>query len=105
MQRADRWDGPQSAHKSAWYARDHPAARPAFADPDVPRAASPAGGRTAVVIDPMLGKILRPHQREGVKFMYDCVTGRKVAGGRGCIMADEMVPVSQPPPHPLLRAG
>lgn len=26
----------------------------------------------AVVVDPLLSKILRPHQREGVKFMYDC---------------------------------
>ncbi|CRL00768.1 CLUMA_CG014023, isoform A [Clunio marinus] len=42
-----------------------------------------------VVVDPVLGNILRPHQREGVKFMYDCVTG---ANGDycGCIMADEM---------------
>lgn len=31
-----------------------------------------------VVVDPLLTKILRPHQREGVKFMYDCVTGRKI---------------------------
>ena len=28
-----------------------------------------------VVVDPILSKVLRPHQREGVKFMYDCVTG------------------------------
>lgn len=42
-----------------------------------------------VVVDPVVGNILRPHQREGVKFMYDCVTG---ANGEycGCIMADEM---------------
>lgn len=26
-----------------------------------------------VVVDPILGNVLRPHQREGVKFMYDCV--------------------------------
>ena len=43
-----------------------------------------------VVVDPLLGKILRPHQREGVKFMYDCVTGVKIDGMQGCIMADEM---------------
>ena len=35
-------------------------------------------------------RVLRPHQREGVKFMYDCVTGARVAGHHGCIMADEM---------------
>lgn len=42
-----------------------------------------------VVVDPVLGNILRPHQREGVKFMYDCVTGAK-SEYCGCIMADEM---------------
>lgn len=43
-----------------------------------------------VVVDPLLGNILRPHQREGVKFMYDCVTGVQIPGSYGCIMADEM---------------
>lgn len=43
-----------------------------------------------VVVDPMLTKILRPHQREGVKFMYDCVTGKRIENAYGCIMADEM---------------
>ncbi|KAJ3414587.1 DNA-dependent ATPase protein rad54 [Chytridiales sp. JEL 0842] len=43
-----------------------------------------------VVVDPILSKILRPHQVEGVKFLYDCVTGAKVEGAYGCIMADEM---------------
>ncbi|XP_018572376.1 DNA repair and recombination protein RAD54-like [Anoplophora glabripennis] len=43
-----------------------------------------------VVVDPLLGNILRPHQREGVKFMYDCVTGVQIPGSFGCIMADEM---------------
>ena len=43
-----------------------------------------------VVVDPLVCKVLRPHQREGVKFMYDCVTGRKIDGHFGCLMADEM---------------
>ncbi|CAG9772199.1 unnamed protein product [Ceutorhynchus assimilis] len=43
-----------------------------------------------VVVDPQLGNILRPHQREGVKFMYDCVTGIQIPDYYGCIMADEM---------------
>lgn len=43
-----------------------------------------------VVVDPMLCKVLRPHQREGVKFMYDCVTGVTIPNSYGVIMADEM---------------
>ena len=35
-------------------------------------------------------QVLRPHQREGVKFLYDCVTGDRIQGYHGCIMADEM---------------
>lgn len=42
-----------------------------------------------VVVDPVVGNILRPHQREGVQFMYDCVTGAK-GEFQGCIMADEV---------------
>jgi SNF2 family DNA or RNA helicase len=35
---------------------------------------------------------MRPHQREGVKFMYECVMGLRdiPGGGRGCLLADEM---------------
>lgn len=66
-----------------------------------------------VVIDPKLAKILRPHQVEGVRFLYRCVTGLVMKdfldkqavengstevneelvinrGAYGCIMADEM---------------
>jgi len=43
-----------------------------------------------VVVDPLLCKVLRPHQREGVKFMYDCVTGVTIPGSHGAIMADEV---------------
>lgn len=83
------------------------------------------------MVDPVLGKVLRPHQREvahtryltlmkariwskailnasmcsmcaanagrvflcrleGVKFLWECVTGRRIPGSYGCIMADEM---------------
>lgn len=50
----------------------------------------PSKIQVAVVVDPVLGNILRPHQREGVKFMYDCVTGQQIPDAYGCIMADEM---------------
>lgn len=43
-----------------------------------------------VVVDPALSRVLRPHQREGVKFMYDCLTGVHIPESYGCIMADEM---------------
>ncbi|ADV21130.1 DNA repair protein, putative [Cryptococcus gattii WM276] len=43
-----------------------------------------------VVIDPILGNLLREHQKEGVKFMYSCVMGMTGAEGEGCILADEM---------------
>ncbi|KXN86905.1 DNA repair protein rhp54 [Leucoagaricus sp. SymC.cos] len=46
--------------------------------------------KVPVVIDPRLSKILRPHQVEGVKFLYKCTTGMMVENQYGCIMADEM---------------
>ncbi|KAH9951477.1 DNA repair protein SNF2 family [Amylocystis lapponica] len=46
--------------------------------------------KVAVVIDPCLTKVLRPHQVEGVKFLYKCTTGMVVENQYGCIMADEM---------------
>lgn len=43
-----------------------------------------------IVVDPILGRVLRPHQREGVQFMYDCLTGVKIPDYYGCILADDM---------------
>jgi hypothetical protein len=47
-----------------------------------------------VLIDPFLCKQLRPHQKEGVQFLWKCLTGNTNApipgGGRGAILADEM---------------
>lgn len=50
--------------------------------------AGSSGGQ--VVVDSMLVRFLRPHQREGVQFMFDCVTGQRVESGQGCILADDM---------------
>jgi DNA repair and recombination RAD54-like protein len=44
-----------------------------------------------VVVDPVLAAVLRPHQKAGVQFLFDCTTGRKAPNAYGCIMADEMV--------------
>ncbi|KAI0035932.1 DNA repair protein, SNF2 family [Vararia minispora EC-137] len=46
--------------------------------------------KVPVVIDPKLSKVLRPHQVEGVKFLYRAATGMLVENQYGCIMADEM---------------
>lgn len=43
-----------------------------------------------VVIDPCVGRMLRPHQIEGVKFLYECVMGFREFGGNGALLADEM---------------
>lgn len=40
-----------------------------------------------ISVDPILCKFLREHQREGVQFVFDCVTGAKGFGGNGCILA------------------
>lgn len=42
-----------------------------------------------VVVDPVLSKHLRDHQREGVQFLYECIMGMRCEG-EGAIMADEM---------------
>ncbi|OQE17600.1 hypothetical protein PENSTE_c020G06066 [Penicillium steckii] len=43
-----------------------------------------------VVVDPLLSKNLRQHQREGVKFLYECVMGMRDFNGEGAILADDM---------------
>ncbi|XP_073308403.1 protein CHROMATIN REMODELING 25-like isoform X3 [Primulina huaijiensis] len=45
----------------------------------------------SIMVDHMLVKYLRPHQREGVQFMFDCVSGiLSDANINGCILADDM---------------
>ena len=43
-----------------------------------------------VVVDPRISQHLRPHQREGVIFLYECITGIKEPECFGAILADEM---------------
>lgn len=47
-------------------------------------------GLVDVVVDPILGQYLRPHQKEGVRFLYECVMQMKDVNGQGAILADEM---------------
>ncbi|KAM3614108.1 uncharacterized protein V6R79_010340 [Siganus canaliculatus] len=43
-----------------------------------------------VVVDPYLTTHLRPHQRDGLLFLYECVMGMRAASRHGAILADEM---------------
>ncbi|PKI55553.1 hypothetical protein CRG98_024053 [Punica granatum] len=44
-----------------------------------------------IEVDPLLVRSLRPHQREGVLFMFECVSSLCGAGSiHGCILADDM---------------
>ncbi|RDY04883.1 Protein CHROMATIN REMODELING 25, partial [Mucuna pruriens] len=46
---------------------------------------------TAITVDPLLLRYLRPHQREGVQFMFNCVSGLCTSPNiHGCILADDM---------------
>ena len=47
-------------------------------------------GEPAVEVPPLLCQWLRPHQREGVSFVFECVHGMKDYGGAGAILADDM---------------
>ncbi|KAK9112794.1 hypothetical protein Scep_020313 [Stephania cephalantha] len=49
-----------------------------------------SGDSKAIVVDPLLVRFLRPHQREGVQFMFDCVSGLINSDVSGCILADDM---------------
>ncbi|ODV82457.1 uncharacterized protein CANTADRAFT_24960 [Suhomyces tanzawaensis NRRL Y-17324] len=43
-----------------------------------------------VELDHSLASKLRPHQVEGVRFMYECLLGFRDFAGTGCLLADEM---------------
>ncbi|KAH0880328.1 hypothetical protein HID58_067722, partial [Brassica napus] len=44
-----------------------------------------------ISVHPLLVRFLRPHQREGVQFMFDCVSGLHGSENiNGCILADDM---------------
>ena len=43
-----------------------------------------------VVVDPHVGGKMRPHQREGVQFMFEAVMGMRDPQHRGCMLCDAM---------------
>ena len=44
----------------------------------------------AVIVEPIVGSKLRDHQIEGVRFIYDALTGKSDSQCHGCILADDM---------------
>ena len=66
----------------------------ALHDPNAPNALILDQGipnkRCPIVVAPFLCDWLRPHQRDGVQFLFKCVTGQGKFSGNGCILADEM---------------
>ncbi|KAJ3164242.1 helicase [Geranomyces variabilis] len=76
--------------------RHNPLARNALVMPRPVNAAK--GGSAArgngvikdVVVDPFISTHLRPHQRAGVRFLYECVCELRDHNGAGAILADEM---------------
>lgn len=69
-----------------------PAAGPAVIDAPPPLVLwqSEEDPEWKVVVPEIVGKWLRPHQREGVQFMFDCVSQIRGFDGMGCILADDM---------------
>lgn len=47
-------------------------------------------GVKTVEVDPLLTKHLKPHQREGVAFVYSCLLGLRLENYFGALLADEM---------------
>lgn len=43
-----------------------------------------------VTVAASLASVLRPHQRDGIRFMYECIMGFRSLDHHGCILADEM---------------
>ncbi|ODQ67091.1 hypothetical protein NADFUDRAFT_49534 [Nadsonia fulvescens var. elongata DSM 6958] len=71
-------------------ARHDPNAEGAFILPQPPKKRNSNEEIIDVVVDPLVSQYLRPHQKEGVKFLYECVMGMKSYSGRGALLADDM---------------
>ncbi len=59
----------------------------------------PDGSGAKVEVEPMLCRWLRPHQREGVKFVFECVCGLRKFDGQGATL--ERSPPDLIPSAPL----
>jgi len=67
-----------------------PSATGAAPSPRGDNGGHPLLGRRPIFADPFLARKLRPHQREGVRFVFECLTQLREAGRAGCVLADGM---------------
>ncbi|KAI5851172.1 SNF2 family N-terminal domain-containing protein [Morchella snyderi] len=80
-----------ASHAKVPTPRHDPNAEGALVMPRPPPGSAGAGKSIVdVVVDPFVSCHLRPHQREGVQFLYEAVMGYKAFNGQGAILADEM---------------
>jgi DNA repair and recombination protein RAD54B len=54
------------------------------------QAAGEGGGSCDVALDARLASKMRPHQKEGVRFLWRAINGLTGSGGSGAILADDM---------------
>jgi len=81
----------EKTHSKVPTPRHDPEAEGALVMPRPSEKSVPAGKVVVdVVVDPFISRSLRPHQREGVTFLYEAVMGLKPIDGQGAILADEM---------------
>lgn len=82
---------PKMKHLKKPSPRHDPCAPNALVMPRISQNSIPVGKHLVdVVVDPFISHHLRPHQREGVTFLYEAVMGLKSPGHQGAILADEM---------------
>ncbi|KAJ3186291.1 DNA repair and recombination protein rad54b [Gaertneriomyces sp. JEL0708] len=78
-------------HAASLTPRHNPLAPNALVMPPLAPQQIPRGAQVVdVVVDPVISQHLRPHQREGVTFLYQCAMQMKDYNGCGAILADEM---------------
>ncbi|XP_065891843.1 DNA repair and recombination protein RAD54B-like isoform X2 [Dysidea avara] len=82
----------QAAVPVPYYNPDHPSALVLPRPPSSHQHEHNRAGLAVVdvVVDPHLVSRLRPHQKEGVTFLYECVMGFRDYQGCGIILADDM---------------
>lgn len=73
-----------------WREKRDTAALPALSEGDSQVAGEEENPPHKIEVIPQLASKLRPHQREGVAFLFECTMGLRGFEGNGCILADDV---------------